>query len=124
MLLADPKFIKVNTTAGTGVDIDWKDGHVSHFSFQWLRDACPCATCDEERKKTNRQPGEPVRQAASILPLYKEKLRPKEVQSVGKYAICFHWNDGHETGIYSWDYLRANCQCDECKKLAVKEKLN
>lgn len=121
MPLADPKFIKVNTTAGTGVDIDWKDGHVSHFTFQWLRDACPCATCDEERKKTDRRPGEPVPQAASILPLYKEKLRPKEVQSVGKYAICFHWNDGHETGIYSWDYLRTNCQCDECKKLVVNE---
>jgi DUF971 family protein len=120
--LADPKFIKVNTTAGTGVDIDWKDGHVSHFTFQWLRDACPCATCDEERKKTNRRPGEPVQQAAALLPLYKEKLRPKEVQSVGKYAICFHWNDGHETGIYSWDYLRASCQCAECKaKLAAHE---
>ena len=115
MPLADPKFIKVNTTAGTGVDIDWKDGHVSHFTFQWLRDACPCATCDEERKKTNRRPGEPVQQAASLLPLFKEKLRPKEVQSVGKYAIKFSWNDSHDLGLYSWKFLREICPCVECK---------
>jgi DUF971 family protein len=123
MALADPKSIKVNITTGTGVDIDWKDGHVTHFSFQWLRDACPCATCDEERKKDHRRPGEPVPQPASLLPMYKEKPRPKEVLSVGKYAISFRWNDGHETGIYSWDYLRASCQCEECKaKLAEAER--
>ena len=40
---ADPKSVKVNLSMGTGVDIEWKDGHVSHYPFVFLRDACPCA---------------------------------------------------------------------------------
>ena len=114
MSLADPKSVKVNMTTGTGVDIEWKDGHTSHYSFQWLRDACPCATCEEARKNDHRKAGEPVKQAASLLPLYKPKLRPESANPVGKYAIHFKWNDGHESGIYSWDYLREHCQCSEC----------
>ncbi len=55
---ADPKNVEVNVTSGTGVDITWKVGHQSHYSFQFLRDACPCALCDEEREKTGRKPGE------------------------------------------------------------------
>ena len=53
-----PKSVKVQLTAGTGVDIDWADGHASHYSFQFLRDACPCALCDEERHNEGREPGE------------------------------------------------------------------
>jgi DUF971 family protein len=47
--------------------------------------------------------------------MYKEPAKPKEVKPVGKYALSFTWNDGHASGIYSWDYLRELCQCEECK---------
>ena len=60
----DPKSVKVNLTTGTGVDIEWKDGHRSHYSFPFLRDACPCALCDDERGKSGRKPGE----AAKLAP--------------------------------------------------------
>lgn len=116
MPLADPKSIKVNITSGSGVDIDWKDGHQTHYSFQWLRDACPCATCEEERKNQGREPGEPPPKPASLLPMYKEPTKAVSAHGVGKYAINFKWNDGHESGIYSWDYLRMMCQCAECKQ--------
>ncbi len=56
-----PAKVKVDMTGGSGMDIDWKDGHRSHYSFQWLRDACPCALCDEERTKQDRTPGEAPR---------------------------------------------------------------
>lgn len=116
MPLADPKSIKVNITTGSGVDIEWKDGHRTHYSFPWLRDACPCATCEEERKQQSRQPGEPPAKPATLLPMYKEPAKVVSVQAVGKYAINFKWNDGHESGIYSWDYLRMMCQCQECQQ--------
>ena len=106
MAVANPKSVKVNKTAGTGIDIVWEDDHSTHYSFQWLRDACPCATCTEERNSHNRKPGEPVKQAATLLPMYKEPMRPNEVTPVGKYALNIKWNDGHSSGIYSWDYLR------------------
>lgn len=36
------------------------------------------------------------------------------IAAVGSYAIQMHWSDGHSTGIYTWDFLRAACPCDEC----------
>jgi DUF971 family protein len=33
---------------------------------------------------------------------------------VGNYAIKIYWNDGHSSGIYSWDYLRNLCRCSAC----------
>ena len=111
----DPASVKVNLTAGTGVDIAWKDGHVSHYSFVYLRDACPCALCEDERDKTGRRPGAPAQPAPGGLPMFKEKARPVVAEPVGKYAIRFKWNDGHDLGIYSWQWLRGICPCDQCK---------
>jgi DUF971 family protein len=47
--------------------------------------------------------------------MFKALARPTVVEPVGKYAIRFTWNDGHEHGIYSWDYLREVCPCEQCK---------
>ncbi len=55
----DPKSVKVNLSTGTGVDIEWNDGHVSHYNFVYLRDACPCAMCEDERGKAGRRPAIP-----------------------------------------------------------------
>jgi len=112
----DPKSVKVEKSTGKGMDIDWKDGHRSHYTFTWLRDACPCATCNEERGASGRRVGEPPKAKPAALPMYKEPVRPLEIAPVGKYAINFHWNDGHSTGIYSWDFLRRECPCAECGK--------
>lgn len=112
---ADTKSVKVNLTTGSGMDIEWKDGHRSQYSFAFLRDACPCALCDEERGKTGRQPGEPPKPAPGELPMFKPAAKPTHTEPVGKYAIRFAWNDGHDLGIYSWRFLREICPCEDCK---------
>jgi len=112
---SDPKSVKVNLTTGTGMDIEWKDGHQSHYSFPFLRDACPCALCDEERNKSGRQPGEVPKPAPGSLPMFKPAAKADSADAVGKYAIRFQFNDGHELGIYSWQFLRDWCPCEECK---------
>jgi len=110
----DPKRVNVQMTTGQGMDIDWKDGHQSHYSFVYLRDACPCALCDQERVQAGREPGESPKAPPGALPMFKASAKPTEAAGVGKYAIRFTWNDGHEHGIYSWDFLRAFCPCEEC----------
>jgi DUF971 family protein len=109
-----PARVRVFKTEGTGIEIVWKDGHRSYWSFAWLRYACPCATCHDEREKSGRKPGEPKPKPQSLLPMYQAPPRPETVTPVGHYAISFHWNDGHQSGIYSWDYLRRHCKCEEC----------
>jgi DUF971 family protein len=111
----DPKSVKVNLTAGTGVDIEWGDGHISHYSFLFLRNACPCAMCEEERAKTGLKRGELPKLAPGALPMFKPAARPLSAEGIGKYAIKFNWNDDHDLGIYSWKFLREVCPCGECK---------
>ena len=110
----EPFKVRVDKSGGTGMEIDWRDGHKSRWTFAWLRNACPCATCHDERDKAGRKPGEPKPKAASLLQMYEAPARPKEVTPVGRYALKFAWNDGHESGIYSWDYLRRVCNCEQC----------
>lgn len=56
-----PAKVRVLLTEGKGLEIDWNDGHKSTWNFAWLRNACPCATCVEERNQEGRGPGEPKR---------------------------------------------------------------
>jgi DUF971 family protein len=118
----EPKSVRVNKTTGKGMEIDWKDGHQSVFTFQYLRDACPCAHCDEDREKAGLEFGQAAK-PTTLLPMFKEPARPTEVTAVGKYAISFVWNDGHVHGIYSWELLRALCPCPECKSRREAHKL-
>ncbi len=111
-----PLKVRVDKTGGTGMSIDWADGHSSSWNFAWLRAACPCATCHEEREAVDRAPGIAKPKPASLLPLYEAPSRPVEVTPVGKYAIRFKWNDGHEAGLYSWDYLRNVCDVEYRKQ--------
>ena len=109
-----PLKVRVKKSEGTGVEIDWRDGHQSSWNFRWLRDACPCATCNVERETTGRAPGEPKPKSQNLLAMYEAPPRPVEVTPVGRYALGFKWNDGHQSGIYSWTYLRSVCQCAMC----------
>jgi DUF971 family protein len=115
MNAAQPASIKVHKSTGTTMEIAWKDGHQSTYTFQYLRDACPCAICNEQREKDHRHPDEPAPAEDNPLQMFKPQLRPTEVAQVGNYAIRFNWNDGHQHGIFSWDYLREWCPCAECR---------
>jgi DUF971 family protein len=113
-LAIDPKSVKVNLTSGEGVQIEWKDGHRSEYSFKFLRDACPCALCEDERTKSGRKPGDPEKPAPGSLPMFKAAVKALTAEAVGKYALRFSWNDNHDLGIYSWAFLREVCPCAEC----------
>jgi DUF971 family protein len=109
-----PEKVRVLLTEGKGLEIDWADGHKSAWSFAWLREACPCATCVEERTLEGRKPGQPKPKPAAVLPMYTPPPKPASAHAVGRYALQFNWLDGHSGGIYSWEYLRRVCQCREC----------
>ena len=72
----EPAKVRVHKTEGTGLEIDWKDGHKSSWSFAWLRHACPCATCHDEREKSGRKPGEPKPQPANCCPCIRLRRGP------------------------------------------------
>ena len=110
-----PTAVKIHVKPGAGVDITWADGHSSHYDFTYLRDQCPCATCNDERGKKDAMPVATTNLLSSpLLPMYKPKPRAQAATQVGNYAVQISFTDGHSTGIFSYDYLRTLCQCEEC----------
>src|SRR5215471_16586152 len=109
-----PTGVKIHVKTGAGVDITWADGHSSHYDFTYLRDNCPCATCNDQRAKKENMAAMNL-PASPLLPMYKLKPRANSATQVGNSAIQINFNDGHSTGIFSYDYLRTHCPCDECK---------
>jgi DUF971 family protein len=110
-----PTAVKIHVKTGAGVDITWADGHSSHYDFTYLRDQCPCATCNDERGKKEAMPVSTTNLLSSpLLPMYKPKPRAQAATQVGNYAVQISFTDGHSTGIFSYDYLRTLCPCEEC----------
>jgi DUF971 family protein len=107
----DPEHIAISKSKG--IEIDWKDGHHSSLSNALLRDECPCATCTgahgTEPQKTN------FSGPANPFQMFKPAPKMLNIEAVGNYALRIFWNDGHSSGIYSWEHLRKICPCAECK---------
>jgi DUF971 family protein len=86
-----------------GLRITWADEHVCHYVAAELRRACPCAQC------VNEWTGQRMLKPEAIS----DELAIKDIAIVGRYALNFVWSDGHETGIYSFRYLREFCEQQE-----------
>ena len=83
---------------GDELAVAWSDGQESYINLEKLRRNCPCATCG----------GEPDVLGNVHRPLVSYGPHSFELRSfrfVGGYALQPTWNDGHDTGLYSWDYL-------------------
>jgi DUF971 family protein len=110
-----PCSVNIHVKTGAGVDISWADGHSSHFDFSYLREECPCATCNDERgKKEALKSVAPGFVSSAALPMFKPKPKAQSATPVGNYAIQISFTDGHSAGIFSYDHLRAICPCAEC----------
>jgi DUF971 family protein len=111
-----PADIKVRVSTGAGVDIVWADHHGSHYDFAYLREQCPCAMCDDERRKKENLTAHTGSSMGAVLPMFKPRPTARGAKAVGNYALQIDFSDGHTTGIYSYDYLRTICPCEECAK--------
>jgi len=111
---SDPSDISVST-ARREMRIRWQDGHESAYPFDLLRRECPCALCNDQRSKKSASAG-PSLTVLSGPVLKAGEVQVKEASAVGRYAINFVWSDGHNSGIYAFDYLRCMCPCASCQK--------
>lgn len=96
-----PTNITVDRKKGE-LQIIWDDGLVSSYPLAQLREACPCVECRGGHGKMGMEHA-----PDDIL-----KLTPRrsyaitDMSAVGNYALQPSWDDGHHTGIYTWEYLR------------------
>lgn len=92
--------VRIKLNKNDTLFIKWDDDSESSLSLKYLRDECPCASCKGETilLKTYRPPKLQVNTPG--------RYKIKNIEPVGDYAIGITWEDGHNTGIYSWDYLQ------------------
>src|SRR5438067_13208457 len=99
--MSQPSVVPVEIVAdraGGTVTIEWDDGSRNEYTAGALRWACPCAVCQGEWGRPGRLAG------LTVLP--PDELRLADVRVVGSYAITPVWESGHDSGIYSFEYLR------------------
>jgi DUF971 family protein len=92
------------------VFIQWDDGSEYTLPLQYLRDRCPCASCAGESILWREYKPSPLQ----VFVPGKYELKSAEI--VGNYAIALTWKDGHNTGLYAFDYLHKVCR--EFEKVA------
>lgn len=78
------------------ISIKWSDDAETRYMAAELRRSCPCASC------VNEWTGQKILDDHQIG----DDMSFTHISIVGRYALNFHFSDGHDTGIFSFDYLR------------------
>lgn len=75
------------------MEIAFDDGSRFNLPYEYLRVFSPSA------EVRGHGPGQ------EVLQVGKKYVEVNRIEPVGQYAVCLFFSDGHDSGIYSWDYL-------------------
>ena len=92
-----------------GLVIGWSDGARRRYTAAALRAACPCATCREKKSADTTKSPAGGKTTMALLPVLSlQEARPTAIEHmrpVGNYAYNIAFSDGHDSGIFTFDYL-------------------
>lgn len=94
--------LSIDLKKDRGLTLEWADGATSYFSVAYLRRMSPSAEARTLREQLVKNP-------LTVLPPSRGRVGPliaDGIELVGNYAVRIRFSDGHDTGIYSWAYLR------------------
>ena len=94
-------------TEEKSLQFTWPDNLDAQLPFRFLRGRCPCAGC------VNEFTGERMVHVEDIP----EAIEIADVAFTGNYALKIVWSDRHDTGLYTWEYLRELCESDDATVL-------
>lgn len=98
---------EIKKDGNQGLIIKWADQQTSRLSSKLLRQNCPSA--DSRAKRGDLSHDQPLTPKKSLLKVVEHDLETQisleEISMIGNYAIKIRWADGHDTGIYTFDYL-------------------
>ncbi len=102
--MEDIKIKSIERVGDDSLKFAWHDGFEAVLSLRTFRDNCPCAECQAAEEKKSPL----AKFVLNSLEDYKyvlEKLEP-----MGNYAVKPIWKDGHDAGIYRYEYIRELCE--------------
>jgi len=90
--MAKPTDIKLHQQSRV-LELHFDDGYTCNLSCEYLRINSPSA------EVRGHGPGQ------EVLQVGKEEVGITQIEPTGNYAVKLHFDDGHNSGIYRWDYL-------------------
>jgi DUF971 family protein len=78
------------------LELTWDESTIRKLPYHQLRGECPCASC------RNEWTGERILDPSTI----RADLKLEGMEGVGNYAVRLVWNDGHGSGLYTWESLQ------------------
>ncbi len=111
------QLLKVKKEGSDHLVFTWNDGLMTTITLKSLRQECPCAECQGESVLFESVPP----QKPEVIT--QEMATVKGMEIVGNYSLQPVWGDGHQTGLYTWEYLRkitttveqSSCQGGSCQ---------
>lgn len=97
--------LPVVTPKDGSLHIVWPDGSENTLRNWDVRVSCRCARCVDENT------GAPVLDPKSVP----ADIQAQDVTALGNYAVAIAWSDGHSSGIFSWEHLRALAGAPEAR---------
>jgi len=92
MIVANPVEIKLHQRSKV-LELIFDDGYECNLTCEYLRVHSPSAEVQ------GHGPGQ------EVLQVGKEEVNINELEPAGHYAVKIHFDDGHNTGLYTWEYL-------------------
>lgn len=93
---------------GTGLEIVWNNGESNQITNIKLRQNCPCASCLEKRGDSGHsKPLSPRSRLQVLSHTIDEETNLEKIWVLGNYAIGMRWKDGHDSGIYTFEFLKS-----------------
>lgn len=89
--------LQIKIEGKDSIIINWNDETESRIKLTNLRLNCPCAVCSSDRDNHGNK----------YFPiLSNDQITVTNINIIGNYAIGISWKDGHNTGIYEFNYLK------------------
>jgi DUF971 family protein len=94
--------LELDLKRDSALTVRWSDGRISIYPVAYLRKMSPSADARALREEMKSNPLTVLPSTPSAGP-----LAAVDAELVGNYALRIRFSDGHDTGIYSWSYLRS-----------------
>ncbi len=101
--MPEPAPAQLDLKKDKGLTVEWADGTTSYYTIPYLRKYSPSADARQTRREQASNP-------LTVLPASAARtgeIVALDAELVGNYALRIRFSDGHDTGIYSWSYLRS-----------------
>ncbi len=103
--MTDPP-TNIDLKKDTALTITWADGSSSTYPITYLRKMSPSAEARQLRERLESDPLAVLPSAPRRGGAHNGPLTALTAELVGHYAIRIRFSDGHDTGLYTWEYLR------------------